>query len=192
MRIETERLVVRCWSPADAPLLKAAIDMSLEHLRRWMPWALSEPSELDAVEARLTRYRSEFLEGVGFVYGLFDSAESEVVGGSGLMPRVGPGALEIGYWIRVDRTGRGFATEATAALTRAGLALAEVERIQIHVDPNNRASASVPRKLGYRLVETRRGNKRTPDGAPRDTHVFELTSEDVAASGAGSPEGDGP
>ena len=38
-RIETERLVIRCWNPADAPLLKEAIDSSLEELQAWMPWA---------------------------------------------------------------------------------------------------------------------------------------------------------
>jgi hypothetical protein len=35
-RIETERLVVRCWEPRDAPLLKEAVDASLDHLRPWM------------------------------------------------------------------------------------------------------------------------------------------------------------
>jgi hypothetical protein len=36
-RIHTHRLVLRCWQPTDAPLLKAAIDVNLEHLRPWMP-----------------------------------------------------------------------------------------------------------------------------------------------------------
>jgi RimJ/RimL family protein N-acetyltransferase len=184
-RIETPRLVLRCWSPSDAPLLKAAIDLSIDHLRRWMPWAFDEPSELHEVEERLARYRSEFLQGAGFVYGLFDSTEAEVVGGSGLMPRVGPRALEIGYWIRVDRTGQGLATEATRALTSAGLALPDIDRTQIHVDPKNAASASIPRKLGYRLVETRRGNKQTPEGELRDTLVFECSTD--LRSEAGTP-----
>ena len=42
-RIHTQRLVLRCWQPTDAPLLKAAIDASLEHLRPWLPWAQHEP-----------------------------------------------------------------------------------------------------------------------------------------------------
>lgn len=36
-RIETARLVIRCYDRADAPLLKAAVDASVEHLRPWMP-----------------------------------------------------------------------------------------------------------------------------------------------------------
>ena len=31
-RIETERLVLRCYEPDDAPLLKEAVDESIEHL----------------------------------------------------------------------------------------------------------------------------------------------------------------
>jgi hypothetical protein len=35
-RIHTKRLIIRCWRPKDAPLLKLAIDESLDHLRQWM------------------------------------------------------------------------------------------------------------------------------------------------------------
>jgi hypothetical protein len=34
-RIESERLVIRCWHPDDAPALKDAIDSSLGQLREW-------------------------------------------------------------------------------------------------------------------------------------------------------------
>jgi hypothetical protein len=38
-RIHTQRMVIRCWHPQDAPLLKEAIDQNLDHLRPWIPWA---------------------------------------------------------------------------------------------------------------------------------------------------------
>jgi hypothetical protein len=43
-RIVTERLILRCYDPTDAPLLKPAIDGSLEHLRAWMPGRTTTPS----------------------------------------------------------------------------------------------------------------------------------------------------
>src|SRR5678815_5969902 len=52
-RIVTSRLVLRPWSVADAPVLKALIDANLEHLRAWMPWALNEPSPVEAVAQRI-------------------------------------------------------------------------------------------------------------------------------------------
>ena len=54
-RIVTERLVVRCYDPRDAPLVKEAIDSSLDELRAWMPWAHDEPKPLDE-KVELTAY----------------------------------------------------------------------------------------------------------------------------------------
>lgn len=52
------------------------------------------------------------------VYGLFGPDGSEVLGGCGLYPRVGPRAVELGFWLAAAHTGRGLATQAAAALTR--------------------------------------------------------------------------
>jgi RimJ/RimL family protein N-acetyltransferase len=59
-RIETRRLLLRRWEPADAPLLKQAIDASLPELRAWMPWAISEPSPIEVVRQRLEGFRERF------------------------------------------------------------------------------------------------------------------------------------
>lgn len=172
-RIETERLVLRCWTPADAEKLRAAIDPSLDHLRRFMPWAMNEPRSMEETRALLLGFQERFEAGEDFTFGIFTIDESEVVGGTGLHRRIGQGGLEIGYWIRVDRTRQGLATEAARALTEVGLNAPGIERIQIHCDPENVASRRVPETLGYVLVETRRGDKQTPEGEPRDTLVFE-------------------
>ena len=177
-RLETERMVLRCWTEADAPLLRAAVDSSLDHLRAWMPWAMNEPSSLDATRGRLRGYEAAFQIGADFVFGLFSRDESVVVGGSGLHPRIGSGALEIGYWIRASHARRGLATEAARALTEVGLRARGVDRIQIMCDPANTASRRVPEKLGYTLVETRVGDTLTPLGEPRDTVVFEMRRMD--------------
>ncbi len=177
VRIETARLVIRCWTESDAPLLRAAVDSSLDHLRRWMPWAMTEPSSLEETCERLRGYRASFEAGDDFTYGIFTRDEAEVVGGTGLHPRIGEGGLEIGYWIRADRIGQGLATEAARALTEVGLAAPGVDRIQILCDPENAASRRVPEKLGFRLIETRMGDTHGPDGDLRDTVVFELRRE---------------
>ena len=158
-------MVLRCWEPGDARRFRSALRANREHIGAWIPPARDEPSEPAAIEERLARFRSEFRSGVGFVYGLFDPSETEVLGEAGLMPRRGPGTLEVGYWIHIDHVGRGLATEATRALTAAGLALPEVDRIEIHCDPANAPSAAVPRKLGYRLVPR-------SDGGDGGTLVF--------------------
>jgi RimJ/RimL family protein N-acetyltransferase len=173
-RIETERFVLRRWSPRDAPRFKQALDSSLHELREWIPWALDEPSDLDVLEERLARYQEDFVSGRDALYAIMDPHEREVLGGVGLYRRVGPGAVEIGYWVRSDSTGRGLATRATAALTDVARGLPDVDRIEIHCDPRNGASVAIPRKLGYRWRETRVDGTEWPDGKPRDLMIWDL------------------
>jgi RimJ/RimL family protein N-acetyltransferase len=171
--IRTERLTIRCWEPRDAPLLKDALDSSLDHLRPWMPWALEEPRPLDEKMELLRQFRGRFDLGQDFVYGLFDREETEVVGGSGLHTRLGDGALEIGYWLRASRLGAGLAREATAALTYVAFRVCQVDRVEIRIDPANEASLRIPRALGF--VEEGTLRRRLPpggDGVPRDMVLF--------------------
>jgi len=165
-------------------LLKDAVDSSLDHLRPWMPWAHEAPVPLEQVVELLRSFRGQFDLGQNFVYGIFSGDQSEVVGGTGLHPRVGDGALEVGYWLRANRVGQGFVTESTAALTRVSFEVCEVDRVEIRVDPENAASLAVPRRLGF--VEEGRLRRRLhgPDGTPlqRDALVFALLRDELAAS----------
>jgi RimJ/RimL family protein N-acetyltransferase len=83
-RIETERLVLRCYEPEDAALLKEAVDASLEHLQPWMPWARFEPQSLDQKIGLLRGMRSRFDRDGDDVFGVFDPDEERLLGGSGL------------------------------------------------------------------------------------------------------------
>jgi RimJ/RimL family protein N-acetyltransferase len=184
-RIETRRLAIRCYDPGDAPLLKEAIDSSLEHLRPFMPWMDDEPQSLEEKVALLRRFRAAFDAGENFVYGIFDREEQELLGGTGLHPRIGPGGLEIGYWTRASRTREGIATEASAAMTRVAFELCGADRVEIRIDPANAASLGVPPKLGF--PEEARLRRRLParPGEPlHDVIVFTLFSEDYGRSPA--------
>jgi RimJ/RimL family protein N-acetyltransferase len=178
-RIETERLVLRCWEPADAPLLKDALDSSLEHLRPFMDWAHDEPQPLEAKVELLRSFRAVFDTGASFIMGIFDRAEDQVLGGTGLHVRIGPGGLEIGYWVRASATRQGIATEASAALTRVAFEICEADRVEIRIEPRNKASFGVPRKLGF--VEEATLRRRLPGhrGGPlRDVTIFTMFRED--------------
>lgn len=181
-RVETARLVLRCWHPEDAPLLKAALDANVEHLKPWMPWAHAEPEELQTKIDRLRLFRGNFDLGRDFVYAVFDPAETHVLGGSGLHTRVGEAAREIGYWVHVDHIRQGYATELSAALTRVAFDVDGVERVEIHCDPKNTASASVPRKLGFAHDATLRARMKTHDGSPRDAMIWSLLADEYPST----------
>ncbi|MBK8539563.1 MAG: GNAT family N-acetyltransferase [Ardenticatenia bacterium] len=185
--IRTARLLIRSWQPGDGPLLKQAIDANLAHLRPWMPWALDEPSAPDVVEARVQQLADRFARGEDWIYALFAPDGRQVLGGSGLHPRIGPSGLEIGYWLDAAHTGRGLASEATAALTCAAFDLPQVDHVEIRCDPQNLASAAVPRRLGFRLAEVLVADTVTPTGEVRDTMVWRISRDEAAALGDGAP-----
>lgn len=149
--IRTARLTLRLWTPDDAEALSAAVMTSIEHLRPWMPWVASEPITLAQRVALIEHWREEWERDGDLVIGAF--LNGDVVGSSGLHRRRGPGVLEIGYWVHVDHIKQGIATEVADALTTASFTVAGIERVEIHHDKANAASAGVPRRLGYTLVD---------------------------------------
>lgn len=177
--IYTPRLVLRCWKPADAPLLKEAIDSSLAHLRPWMPWAREEPCPVEDIAVRLAGFARDFQEGRNFIYGIFDRDEATVLGGTGLHLRNGPDDREIGYWLRQSAVGQGYITESTAALTTIAFATWPLQTVTIVCDPDNRRSAAVPARLGYAC----QGNFPTRNGAPdRDRDLVWQTTRTAWAA----------
>jgi RimJ/RimL family protein N-acetyltransferase len=143
--------VLRRARPTDADAFAEAVGASLAHLRRWMPWAVPVAAEAPVQRDRLVMADASWADGTDYEFAILPTDERGIIGGCGLMRRVGPGAIEIGYWVHVDHTRRGHATAAARALTDAAWTLPDVERVEIHCDEANRASAAVPARLGYRL-----------------------------------------
>lgn len=99
-RIHTPRLVMRCWQPAEAPLMQAAITESLEHLLPWMTWAHREPETLQRKVELLRRFRGMFGLGQDYHYGVFSRDESPALGSTGLHTRREQGVRESGYGVK--------------------------------------------------------------------------------------------
>ncbi len=182
--LQTPRTLIRCWSPGDAARALRAIEANLEHLRPWMPWAGHYPMSVAEQASALRRFRGLFDLGQDFTYAVFDRSGTEVLGGSGLHPRVGEGARELGYWITADHIGKGLATEVAAALTRVAFEVEGIRRVEIHCDPRNVRSVAVARKLGFTHEGTLRKRLMAPDGVLRDTLLWTLLAEDYPSSPA--------
>jgi RimJ/RimL family protein N-acetyltransferase len=146
----TRRLVLRTWDAEDADPLGIAISTSLEHLRPWMPWAEFEPLPIEDRRKLFAEWEKEWQSGSDVIFGVF--LDGTPIGGCGLHRRRGADALEIGYWIHVDHTRQGYATEISAALTDLAFTVDGIIRVEIHHDRANVSSEGVPRALGYELV----------------------------------------
>jgi RimJ/RimL family protein N-acetyltransferase len=136
---------------ADGVQIAIAVQMSLDHLRPWMSWATEAGAQVDVQNVRCREAEGLWARGSDYIYALRHDLAGPVIGMFGLHRRVGPGAIEIGYWVHADFVGHGYATAAVAALTHEGAALTDVDRIEIHTDEANVTSAAIPRRLGYRL-----------------------------------------
>jgi len=178
-RVVTPRLVIRCYAPTDAPMVKAAIDASLPELVKFLPWAHGEPTDVATKAALLRQFRGRFDLGQDFVYGIFDRAERECLGGTGLHTRQGPHIREIGYWIASAHTKKGYATEAASAMLQVAFRVDHVGRVEIRSLPENAASVAVARKMGMQLEGTARGAHVWQDGTTRDMLVFSAVPADL-------------
>ncbi len=144
-------LELRRWSVAYVDELLEAIATSFSELNRWMPWAQTMPSR-DQLRDALENGRVSFDANSEWDYVLFERHAGEVVGAAGLHVGTDPECPEIGYWVRSDRTGRGYATKAASALVEAAFSLLPgIRLVKIRMDHANRASAAIPPKLGFDL-----------------------------------------
>ena len=180
-RIETKRLVLRCWQPEDASILQESAAASKEHLLPFMPWAANEPQTVEQKVELIRRFRGLFDRGEDYVYGLFDQNESRALGGTGLHTRHGEEALEIGYWLHKDFINQGLITESTAALTKVAFELYHVQRLEIHCSIENLASAAVPRKLGY-IHEATRRRLGFAQGEKSDSMIWTLFADEYPST----------
>jgi RimJ/RimL family protein N-acetyltransferase len=145
MFARTPRLLLRPGFPEDAPALAAAIaDEAIARNLASVPW----PYRMRDAEAFLASPRDPILPSLL----IFERTERapELVGACGLGRRPS-GAVEMGYWIARGYWGRGFATEACAALVGIGRALGLAQLEGSHF-LDNPASARVLEKLGFEPV----------------------------------------
>ena len=175
----TDSVVLRRFRPVHAAALADAVNESLDHLRPWMAWATVTVNTSDE-EAILREAEAKFDAGSEFAFLIF-SHDDQVVGACGLHPRRGPGVLEVGYWVHVGHTGRGYAKAAIGRLVEEAFALPEVGHVEIRCDETNVASAAVPRRLGFNLVRVENREPRTPAETAREL-VWVLTREELERS----------
>jgi ribosomal-protein-serine acetyltransferase len=125
-----------------------------------MPWAADEPIGIVQRRAMLEQWEAEWHAGGDVVMGIF--CREAAVGGCGLHRRIGPGGLEIGYWVHPQHLHQGVATQATRLLVTAAFSVPDVTHVEIHNDKGNTASAGVPQKLGFILIDERPDAPRAP------------------------------
>ena len=150
-RIDGGDFVLRRIRPTDAQVIANTVAANLGRLSAWMVWAVPTAGTVEEQHKRIPQAVARWDNGTSFQYLALHADTGAHLGNFGLERRVGPRAIEIGYWLAEDATGYGYATAAAQLLTDVALALSDVDRVEIHCDAANLRSLLVPRRLGYRL-----------------------------------------
>ncbi len=157
----------------DARAISAAVQASLAELAPFMPWATADHDEAAALSwIRGEREPDE-------VQYLIIGDHGEIAGGCGLnLFNQFNHFANLGYWLRSDRTGRGWATRATVLLARHGLIQLGLERVEIMMAVENEPSRRVAERAGATFEGTLR-HRFLLHGAYHDAYLFSLVRSDI-------------
>ena len=150
---------MRPWEHKDAPGLLSAIDVDRASLLPWVPWAGADNRDLPECHYTIEDFKRTMAapDCDMYAFGIFERATGMALGGTGFhrLDRRGHGA-EIGWWLRADRRGEGFITEAVSGLLTLLLRPARdggwgFRRAFAYVMAGNEPSIGVAQRLGLRL-----------------------------------------
>ncbi|MDB5212145.1 MAG: Ribosomal-protein-S5p-alanine acetyltransferase [Myxococcaceae bacterium] len=154
-RLVTPRLVLRPPRTTDVTEIRRLLRANHEHLKPWNPAPPpgEDPSSITEVSKTVLRQRREWKLGRGFVFMVAEREHAARFIGkialSGIMRGAMYGAY-LGYWMAEDTQGRGYVTEALAAVLDFAFGPAGLHRVQAAIMPRNARSLRVIEKLGFR------------------------------------------
>ncbi len=150
--IETDRLILRDWRVEDWPRFWAGTNTPA--VMRWLGGVLDD----DGMAA--TRARVETCAAAnGFCFWVVERrSDREVLGFCGLKRADAPGssvigAMEIGWRLREDAWGQGYAKEAATAALNAAFGRFGADRVVALTVPGNTASWGLMQRLGMQRRE---------------------------------------
>lgn len=162
--LETERLRLRLFGPADAAFI-----LELLNEPSWIAHiGPRHVHDLVAAEAWIEAKLVASYARLGFGFWAVERREDgELLGMCGLIKRDSLPEVDLGYAFVPRAWGAGYAREAAAACLRHGAEALRMRTILAITGPDNAASQRVLTNIGMRLIETR-----VLDGETRQTQVY--------------------
>jgi RimJ/RimL family protein N-acetyltransferase len=161
--LETERLLIRPLAPDDLEACLRVLDdgpatapEAVEARRAWLEWTVASYVQLARLHQPPYGERAIALRDGGRVVGACGYAPCLEPFGQLPSFRLPPDrrfSAEVGlFWaLAPEHRGRGYATEAAAALIRHAFESLRLRRVVATTSDDNRASAAVMRRLGMRV-----------------------------------------
>ncbi|MBX6332260.1 MAG: GNAT family N-acetyltransferase, partial [Gemmatimonadaceae bacterium] len=151
--IDTPRLILRPFAIEDAPAVqRLAGDRDVASTTLTIP----HPYEGGVAEAWIAHLQTDMERGTSVVFAVVIREARTLVGAVGLTIAPDHARAEMGYWIGKPYRGRGYCTEAAAALLEVAFERLGLHRVYATHFARNPASGRVMQKLGM----TREGRLR--------------------------------
>jgi RimJ/RimL family protein N-acetyltransferase len=172
--LRTERLVLRPFTSADAGAVTTLVsprEIAVSTI------SIPHPYDRSMAEAWLATLEGAFERGESLTLAVTLRDGGSLVGCVGLSIDGRNRRGEIGYWTGLEYWGRGYCTEAAAAVVRHGFEVLGLHRIVAHHMTRNPASGRVMQKLGMRHEGTLRGHV-LKWGVHEDLEVYGLMRDE--------------
>ena len=162
--LETERLVLREWTPADVGVIyeMCSDPEVMRHIGDGSVW-----DDVARAHLWMERVTAAYREQGYGRYAVVEKETGRVVGSCGFGEPSGPAGVDFGYVFARAAWGRGYATEAGRACLRYGFEQVGFEEVVADTDVENHASRRVLEKLGFEF----RGLKRD-EGDEEDSTFY--------------------
>jgi [ribosomal protein S5]-alanine N-acetyltransferase len=145
--LQTQHLTLREFESEDVDALAAIL--SDPETMRYYPISFDRAAVVDWIERNRTRYAND---GHG-LWAMTLNSTGELIGDCGLVRQSVDEAdeIEIGYHVRRDLWGKGYATEAARACRDYGFTNFKIDRLISLIRPQNLASRRVAEKNGMTI-----------------------------------------
>lgn len=145
--LETVRLRLRPYAPADAPQLQRLAD---EKVIADTTLSIPHPYPIGAAAAWIGLHAVRWTAHEELIFAITLKATGELLGSISLTIQEAHEKAELGYWVGVPHWNQGYASEAVRAVIACGFGTLGLNRIQAHHFAKNPASGRVMVKAGMR------------------------------------------
>lgn len=179
VQLGNDQLLLRAFRLDDADAIYQAVCESKTELARWLPWCHAAYAPSDTLEF-LNLRGVAFRQDQEHAFAIFERDSGRFAGATGVnqIDRHARRA-NLGYWLRTDCTGKGYATQSTLLVARWAFAALALERIEIVAATENIASQRVAVRAGATREGIARRRLRLGE-EQRDAVVFSLVPSDLA------------
>ena len=151
--LETERLILRPLSLADAPAVK---ELAGEREIADTTLNIPHPYEDGVAERWISTHQERYEKDRGLSLAIVLRETHALIGAIGMNTNAAHENAEIGYWVGKPYWNRGYCTEAARAIVAYGFDALKLHRIYAHHLSRNPASGRVMQKIGMRHEGTLR------------------------------------